>query len=113
MFEKKCNKLKTKYIKSYKNIEITSLSKNIFSRKINIKTNKLEFILNIKPPTNYYVKNISSIINASIIILKKFKIKITKNSFLGLENLIKKSNLKGRWQIHSKRPLIFLTDVII
>ena len=106
VFEKKCNKLKTKYIKSYKNIEITSLSKNIFSRKINIKTNKLEFILNIKPPTNYYVKNISSIINASIIILKKFKIKITKNSFLGLENLIKKSNLKGRWQIHSKRPLI-------
>jgi len=106
VFEKKCNKLKTKYIKSYKNIEITSLSKNIFSRKINVKTNKLEFILNIKPPTNYYVKNISSIINASIIILKKFKIKITKNSFLGLENLIKKSNLKGRWQIHSKRPLI-------
>ena len=106
VFGKKCNKLKTKYIKSYKNIEITSLSKNIFSRKINVKTNKLEFILNIKPPTNYYVKNISSIINASIIILKKFKIKITKNSFLGLENLINKSNLKGRWQIHSKRPLI-------
>jgi len=105
VFEKKCNKLKTKYIKSYKNIEITSLSKNIFSRKINVKTNKLEFILNIKPPTNYYVKNISSIINASIIILKKFEIKITKNSFLGLENLINKSNLKGRWQIHSKKPL--------
>ena len=58
IFVKKCNKLKTKYIKSYQNVEITSLSKNIFTRKINVKTNNLEFILNIKPPTNYYIKNI-------------------------------------------------------
>lgn len=106
IFVKKCNKLKTKYIKSYENVEITSLNKNIFKRKINVKTNNLQFILNIKPPTNYYLKNIPSIINASNIILKKFKIKITKNSFSGLENLINKSRLRGRWQIHSKKPLI-------
>ena len=106
IFVKKCNKLKTKYIKSYENVKIKSLSKNIFSRKINIKTNKLEFILNIRPSTNYYLKNIPSIINASHIILKKFKIKISKHSFYGLENLTNKSSLRGRWQIHSKKPLI-------
>ena len=106
IFVKKCNKLKTKYIKSYENVKIKSLSKNIFSRKINIKTNKLEFILNIRPSTNYYLKNIPSIINASHIILKKFKIKISKHSFYGLENLTNKSSLRGRWQIHSKNPLI-------
>ena len=106
IFIKKCNKLKTKYIKSYENVKIKSLSKNIFSRKINIKTNKLEFILNIRPSTNYYLKNIPSIINASHIILKKFKIKISKHSFYGLENLTNKSSLRGRWQIHSKKPLI-------
>lgn len=106
VFENHCRNLKTKFIKGYNQVKIKTLSKDIYQRKIEINFNHLKILMTISPPTEYFLKNLTSILTASKLILEHFDKKINENSFKGLKDLIPKSKILGRWQLHSKNPII-------
>ena len=95
-----------KHLKSWRNLELKSLKKNIDSREYEVKFKKMKFKLDVSNPTNYFKKNIPGIIISSYYMLKKFNIDINSKSFNGINKVCEINKIMCRWDLISKNPLI-------
>ncbi len=97
---------KNKNYKSWKNLRLKTLKKNIGSRKYKIEFKNLKFNLDVLNPTNYFKNNIPGIIYTSYHILKKFSLDINVNSFDGINKVHEINKIISRWDVISRNPLI-------
>lgn len=108
VFESEAKSKNSELILASENLEIISEESNLQSLKLEIEDTNSKEIYHIESGLvgDYQKQNILGVVEG-VILLNRLGYKVSsKNLFDGIKNVVKNTQLKGRWQILSENPLI-------